>query len=138
MVRHAFSKAGGNLGESGCVAFMFDMKGVITVEKGMNFNADTFMLDVIEVGGEEMESYDDYVDVYTDPSNYKTVVNTLEQRGYSISDSEVTMIPKTTSSLKPKEKELMDALIEALEDIDDVQDIYHNLKADDSPFDQLS
>ncbi|MBM7644704.1 YebC/PmpR family DNA-binding regulatory protein [Scopulibacillus daqui] len=129
-VRHAFSKHGGNLGESGCVAYMFDKKGVITVEAADNVDEEALMLDAIEAGAEEMENEDGVFIILTQPEDFTQVRETLESQGYRIEDAEVTMIPKTTTTLSEADKEKMMKLIDALEENDDVQDIYHNLNED--------
>ncbi|WP_085523241.1 YebC/PmpR family DNA-binding transcriptional regulator [Tuberibacillus sp. Marseille-P3662] len=125
-IRHAFSKHGGNLGEDGCVAFMFDRKGVIVIEQSKETDEDTLMLDAIEAGAEEMETEDGYYEVTTEPENFKGVRDTLTEQGYELSDAEVTQIPQTTTSLSDADRDKLNKLIETLEDNDDVQDIYHN------------
>ncbi|MFC7393207.1 YebC/PmpR family DNA-binding transcriptional regulator [Scopulibacillus cellulosilyticus] len=126
-IRHAFSKHGGNLGESGCVAYMFDKKGVITIEAADEIDEESLMLDAIEAGAEEMENEEGAFIILTQPEDFTQVRETLESQGYKIEDAEVTMIPKTTTSLSGGDLEKMMKLIDALEENDDVQDIYHNL-----------
>ncbi|WP_077614607.1 YebC/PmpR family DNA-binding transcriptional regulator [Caenibacillus caldisaponilyticus] len=125
-IRHAFSKHGGNLGESGCVAFMFDKKGVITVAKN-DVDEDQLMLDALEAGAEEMETEDDVYIITTEPEAYRAVRDALREKQYPVEDAELTMVPKTTASLSEEDAAKMEKLIDALESLDDVQDIYHNM-----------
>jgi YebC/PmpR family DNA-binding regulatory protein len=125
-IRHAFSKHGGNLGESGCVAFMFDKKGVITVTKN-DVDEDQLMLDALEAGAEEMETEDDVYIITTEPEAYRAVRDALREKQYPVEDAELTMVPKTTASLSEEDAAKMEKLIDALESLDDVQDIYHNM-----------
>lgn len=136
-VRHAFSKHGGNLGESGCVSFLFNKKGLISIEKSEHVSEDALMLDAIEIGAEELETSDESFEIITDPSEFKNVRDALQNRGYHITDAEVTMIPTTTSTLEGDAYKLMIKLIDLLEENDDVQDIYHNLEFNEDQMNDL-
>ncbi|WP_404453219.1 YebC/PmpR family DNA-binding transcriptional regulator [Virgibacillus necropolis] len=128
-IRHAFKKNNGNLGESGCVAFMFDRKGYIVIgnEDG-NINEDDITLQAIEAGAEDIVVEDDSYEIYTTPEDFEEVRNHLNELDYTISDSEVTLIPQTYSSLPEDDEQKMLNLIDMLEDNEDVQDIHHNLE----------
>lgn len=128
-VRHAFSKHGGNLGESGSVSFMFDRKGYIIIsnEDG-NIDEDDITLEAIEAGAEDILNEEDAYEIITAPEDFKGVCNHLESHGYTLTDSEVTLIPQTYTMLDEKDEGKMINLIDMLEDEEDVQDIHHNLK----------
>ncbi|SDI93016.1 YebC/PmpR family DNA-binding transcriptional regulator [Salimicrobium halophilum] len=136
-VRHAFSKHGGNLGENGCVSFMFDRKGFITIDRSQTeVEEDDIMLEAIEAGADELETTDDFFEIYTEPENFQDVKKALGE--YPLQTAEVTMIPQTYTPLDEEGVEKMLKLIDMLEDNDDVQDIYHNLDADQEVLEKLS
>jgi len=126
-VRHAFSKTGGNLGENGCVAFMFNRKGYIAIDRSTtDADEDTMMMSVLEAGGEELETSDETFDIYTEANDFKDVRAALAEEGYHFETAELTLVPTTYTNLTEEDEGKMERLIELLEDIDDVQDIYHN------------
>lgn len=126
-VRVAFSKNGGNLGESGCVSYLFDRKGYLVIEReGLDIDEDEMLLEVIEAGGEELETSEEVFEIYTAPENFIEVKEYLENQGFKFSRAEVTMIPQTYTELDDEQAEKMNKLLDMLEDNDDVQDIYHN------------
>lgn len=126
-VRHAFSKFGGNLGENGCVSFMFHRKGYLLINrKTTDVDEDTLMLALLEAGAEEMETSEEVFEIYTEPENFKIVKEALEAEGYQFEEAEVTFIPTTESELSEEDQQQFDKLIDALEDLEDVQDVYHN------------
>ncbi|WP_077299307.1 YebC/PmpR family DNA-binding transcriptional regulator [Virgibacillus pantothenticus] len=128
-IRHAFKKNNGNLGENGSVSFMFDRKGyiVITDEQG-EIDEDELTLEALEAGAEDIEVDDGMFEIFTAPEDLQAVVDQLNKAGYSIADSEVTLIPQTTTSLSEEDVSHMMNLIETLEENEDVQDIHHNLE----------
>ncbi|MGP4080542.1 YebC/PmpR family DNA-binding transcriptional regulator [Pseudalkalibacillus sp. R45] len=131
-VRHAFSKNGGNLGESGCVAFMFDRKGVIIIDQDeVSLSEDEFMLEIIESGAEEYEVNEGAYEIYTDAEQFSSVKNDLLSKRYTPSTAEITMIPQTLTKLEGEDEQRMFNLIDALEELDDVQEVYHNLEIAD-------
>ena len=110
-VRHVFDKAGGNLGTTGCVSYMFNKKGVIVIEKETApMGEDELMMLALDAGAED----------------FVTVSEKLEEAGISFLEAEVQMVPTTTVSLDEKGVEKMERLIERLEELDDVANIYHN------------
>lgn len=126
-VRHYFDKFGGNLGTTGCVSFMFDKKGLIIVEKAAGIDEDTLMMEALEAGAEDFNTEEDYYEITTDPNEFSKVREALETKGYQFASAEVEMVPQTTTKLTdPKHIELMEKLIDNLEDLDDVQNVYHN------------
>lgn len=130
-VRHLFDKFGGNLGTNGCVSFMFDKRGQFIIEKTENFDEDKLMMTALEAGALDMISEEEYCEVITEPDDFSNVLEILEKEGYHFETAEVAMIPQTTTSLANEEMERnMEKLIERLEDLDDVQNIYHNWEQD--------
>ncbi len=137
-VRHAFNKNKGNMGENGCVSFLFDRKGLLIIDRSEYFHdVDDLMLQVIEAGAEEMETSEEAYEIYTDPQEFQHVKQSLEQSGMSFSSAEVTMIPETYVSLDDENGLDMLKLIDMLEDNDDVQDVYHNAEVNDEVYEQL-
>jgi YebC/PmpR family DNA-binding regulatory protein len=129
-IRSTFSRNGGNLGESGSVGWLFDSKGVILVEIN-GHDADDLALQAIDAGAEDVQVSDDVVEVFTDPGSLEDVRGKLEQDGVSISDASVNLIPTTTVDLDEKAAEQVLRLIERLEEIDDVQNVYTNSEISD-------
>lgn len=128
-VRHAFSKHGGNLGETGCVSFMFDRKGIIIiVDKEDNIDEDELTLEAIEGGAEDIEVEAGVYEIMTAPTDFAQVRTHLEAAGYSIEEAELTLIPQTYSQLDDETNEKVINLIDMLEDSEDVQDVYHNVE----------
>ncbi|WP_028783335.1 YebC/PmpR family DNA-binding transcriptional regulator [Thalassobacillus devorans] len=138
-VRHAFNKNGGNLGENGCVSYMFDRKGYLVIDRSEHdAEEDDVMLEAIEAGAEEMETHEETFEVYTESENFTEVKAALELSGYTFETAEITMFPQTYTPVGEEETEKMLKLIDTLEDNDDVQDIYHNLEADEEVLEKLS
>src|SRR5699024_8925572 len=128
-VRHAFSKHGGNLGESGCVSFMFDRKGIIIiVDEENELDEDEVTLAAIEAGAEDIELDTGVYEIITEPAELKTVQSHLKEAGYKIEEAEVTLIPQTYAEIDEDAEEKVLQLIDMLEDSEDVQDVHHNLK----------
>ena len=126
-VRHAFDKAGGNLGTTGCVSYMFNKKGVIVIEKAeTSIDEEELMMLALETGAEDFQSSEEVYDITTDPADFSNVREKLEEAGLTFLEAEVQMVPTTTVQLDEKGQERMEKLIERLEDLDDVSNIYHN------------
>ena len=128
-VRHTFSKNGGNLGESGSVKFMFAKKGVIGVEKSAA-GEEQLMDIVLEHGGEDLSDEGESWEIITDPASYEMVLNAVKAAGIPTGSSEVTMMPSTYTKLEGQPANQMIRLLEALEDLDDVQNVYSNFDMD--------
>ena len=124
-IRHIFSKAGGNLGENGCVSWMFDNKGYIVVEQKA-VDEETLMEIAIDAGAEDAREDNDNFEIITDPKDFESVKRAVEDKSIPYIVAEITMLPQTTVSLKGKEAEQMVKLMEALEDCEDVQKAYTN------------
>ena len=125
-MRHYFDKFGGNLGTTGCVSFMFNEKGVIVLERE-GLDEDTVMSDALEAGASDFQADEDVFEIYTEPSDFSGVRDDLEAKGYSFVSAEVEMVPDTYTDLTDPDQILkMQKLIDALEDNDDVQQVWHN------------
>ena len=126
-VRHAFDKSGGNLGTSGCVSYMFEQKGIIVIEKeGCKFGEDDLMMLALDAGAEDFESEGEVFQVTTAPSDFTAVAEKLTGEGLTFLEAGVQMIPSTYISLDEQSAEKMQRLIDRLEDLDDVLEVYHN------------
>ena len=128
-IRHAFSKNGGNLGESGSVRFMFSKKGLIAVEKSAA-SEEKLMDIVLEHGGEDLSDEGDTWEITTDPGAYEEVLAAVRAAGIPTVASEVTMLASTYQKLEGNTANQMVRLLEALEDLDDVQNVYSNFDMD--------
>lgn len=127
-VRHAFSKHGGNLGETGCVSFMFDRKGYIVIlDEAGEIDEDGLSLAAIDAGAEDIEYEDGVYEIYTDPQEFEQVRAGIEDAGYTIEEAEVTLIPQNFTELSKDEESTVLLLIDQLEETEDVQDVHHNL-----------
>ena len=126
-VRHVFDKAGGNLGTTGCVSYMFDKKGVIVIEKAStDMDEEELMLLALDAGADDFNTSEEVYEITTAPSNFSEVREKLEDAGLTFLEAEVQMVPTTTVALDDAGIEKMERLIERLEELDDVMDVYHN------------
>lgn len=126
-VRHVFDKAGGNLGTTGCVSYMFNKKGIIVIEKASTeMSEDDIMMLALEAGAEDFLAEEEIYQITTEPSDFTQVSEKLEEAGLEFLEAEVQMVPTTTVQLEEKDVEKMERLIERLEELDDVANIYHN------------
>lgn len=135
-VRSTLSKKGGNMGESGCVAWMFESKGIIEIPLD-KADEDTLMELALEIGAEDVLVEDDVYQVTTEPSNYFAVKTELEGKGYVISHSEITMQPKNTVKVEADDLRKLMNITDALEDLEDVQEVFSNFEADDETMAQM-
>jgi YebC/PmpR family DNA-binding regulatory protein len=123
-VRSIFTKCNGNMGETGCVSWMFDKKGLIIYPKTVDF--DKLFEAAIEAGAEDVVEQDEQIEVTTDPSSFMEVRDALTAAGFTFDNAETTMIPQTMVKLEGKQAESMLKMIDRLEDNDDVQNVYAN------------
>jgi YebC/PmpR family DNA-binding regulatory protein len=135
-VRHIFSKYNGNMGESGCVSWMFEKKGFIAVD-GEKTNEDAVMEVALDAGADDINSEGKNIEVTSGPENFEKVKKALENAGLQIVVSEVTMLPKNTVKLTGKDASTMLKLMEALEDNDDVQNVYSNFDISEEEMAQM-
>ena len=125
-VRHYFDKFGGNMGTTGCVSFMFTRKGVIVLEND-NCDEDKLMEDCFEAGAGDFNVDEDAIEVTTDPNDVYNIAEILRGMGYTVVSAEDTMVPSTYTTLTDETQiKHMNLLLEALDDNDDVQEVYHN------------
>ncbi len=125
-MRHYFDKYGGNLGQSGCVTFMFDTRGVIIVE-AEGADEETLMMEALEAGADDFSAEDDFFEIVTAPEAFGAVREAIEAGGYKIASAEIARLPQTTVTLTDADDlKNMNKLIEMLEDNDDVQNVFHN------------
>lgn len=124
-IRHILTKCGGNLGENGCVSWMFDNKGYIDVEKKA-VDEDKLMETAIEAGAEDVREYNDSFEIITEPGDFEAVKTAIDNASIPYVVAEITMLPQTMLELKGKQAEQMIKLMETLEDCDDVQKVYDN------------
>ena len=126
-VRHMFDKAGGNLGTSGCVSYMFEKKGVIVIEKeGCKLGEDDLMMLAIEAGAEDFSAEEEVFEITTAPNDFTAVTEKLSAEGITFLEAGVQMVPSTYVQLDEKGAEKMQRLIDNLEDLDDVVEVFHN------------
>lgn len=126
-VRHVFDKYGAGLGTSGCVAWMFDKKGVLIIERTDTIDEDDLMMLAIEAGAEDVVSEEDSFEITTDPGDFSAVREALEAAGYEFVTAERAMVPQTIIEIADEETiAKITKLIDMLEDNDDVQNVYYN------------
>ncbi len=122
-VRHIFSKHGGSLGATGAVSWQFDRRGYIWVEP----NSEAAQEAAIEAGALDLQESEEGLEIYTDPHEVYSVANALKAKGFKPEDTEITMVPQNTMSLSQEEAEKVLRMVEALEELEDVQNVYTNL-----------
>lgn len=126
-VRHAFDKSGGNLGTSGCVAYMFEKKGIIVIDRTTtDMSEDDLMMLALDSGAEDFKADDECYEITTEPGDFSAVREALEGAGLEFAQAEVMQIPSNTLELDEAGAEKMQRLIDKLEDLDDVMNVYHN------------
>ena len=125
-VRHIFSKHGGNLGEKGSVAWMFKKKAVFTVEKETFDDEDALMEIVMDAGAEDFDSDDEVFEITAAPEDFDAIEKVLGEKGIETASAEITQVPDTTVKLSGADAEKMQKLLDALDENDDVQNVYGN------------
>jgi len=136
-IRHILSKHGGNLGENGCVAWMFDKKGSLLVSRN-DIGEDALMELALEAGADDVREEEHEFEVITSPSAFEAVRRAIEQRGIKLLSASIGMIPQNTVQLEAGKAEQMLKLMEKLEDNDDVQNVYANFDIPDEIMEKLS
>ena len=127
-MRHYFDKFGGNLGTTGCVAFMFNQQGIILMDaEGMN--EEKVMEDAFEAGADDFEFGEEVIEITTTPADFRTVREALEEKGYNFLEADIAYVPATTTTLTdPEDLRKMGLLLDALDDDDDVQNSWNSLE----------
>lgn len=126
-VRHVFDRAGGNLGTTGCVSYMFNKKGVIVIDKTTTDKSeDDLMMLALDAGAEDFEADEECYNITTTPEDFSKVREALEADGLEFVEAEIQMVPTTYVALDEKATERMDKMLENLDELDDVMNVYHN------------
>ena len=126
-VRHVFDRAGGNLGTSGCVSYMFNKKGVMIIDKAeTTLSEDDLMMLALDAGAEDFESEEEVYTVTTTVEDFSKVRESLENAGLSFIEASIQMVPTTYVALDEKAQERMEKLLDNLDELDDVMNVYHN------------
>ena len=126
-VRHVFDKFGGNLGTSGCVSYMFEKKGVVVIEKAeCKLGEDDLMMLALENGAENMEVEYEVYEITTKPEDFSTLSQALEENGIAFLEADVKMVPNNYVQLDENGVRKMELILEKLDELDDVIDVYHN------------
>jgi YebC/PmpR family DNA-binding regulatory protein len=136
-IRNVFTRGGGSLGNAGCVAYLFDSRGIISVEPN-GADPDDVALKAIDAGADDFRVDGDGIEIYTDPTQLDSVRSALEQEKVAVSNAETAMVPKTTLELDPKDAVSVMRLMERLEDLDDVQRVYSNLELSEEALSQFA
>ncbi len=126
-VRHIFDKFGGSMGTTGSVTFMFENKGVIVVDRTVDLDEDKMMEYALEAGADDVIVSDDVYEVRTDPTAFTQVRKYLEDHGVTFEEADIMMIPNDRITLTDEQLVTFGKMLDAFEDNDDVQDVYHNV-----------
>ncbi len=130
-VRRVFNRQGGNLAEAGAVSWMFEIKGYISIERTSQDPDEIFML-AVDAGADDVQISDEVFEVYTQPDQLHVVTESLTKNGLTVAESELARIPKNEIELAHKETVQVMGVVEALEELDDVQNVYSGLKISDA------
>lgn len=130
-IRHLFSKYGGNLGETGCVGWMFHKKAIFVVDKEAFDDEESLMMIALDAGAEDFKAEDDSFEITAAPEDFDAISQALEENNIETVESEITMIPDTTVKVEGKDAEKMQTLIDMLEEHDDVQNVYSNYEMEE-------
>ncbi len=130
-IRYLFSRNGGSLGEAGCVSWMFARKGLLIIDKEEFSDEDALLLAALEAGAEDVKVEKDSFEVITGPEDFEKVKRALIAQGIPVAEAEITMIPAGTVKMAVPEAEPVMRLIDALEDHDDVQEVYANFEVEE-------
>ncbi len=135
-VRHAFTKNGGNLGTTGCVGYMFNKKGVIRVAVP-GVDEDELMMAALDAGAEDMSSDDELYEIICEPSDYDACLAAVKEAGFEPGESELTYIADNDANVEGKQARAVLKMVDMLEDLDDVQNVYTNADIDDATLAEL-
>jgi YebC/PmpR family DNA-binding regulatory protein len=127
-VRAVFNKRGGNMGETGCVSYMFSEKGLFIIDREQfdELDEEEVLMHALEAGAEDMQAYDDSFEITSVASEFEQVKTALETQGYVFASAEVRYLPATMSSVDSETADKLSKMMDAFDDNDDVQDVYHN------------
>ncbi len=130
-VRSAMAKCGGQMGNTGCVSYMFDNKGVFVIEKTVALDEDTMMEYCLEAEAEDYTVEEDVYEVFTTPENWSAARRYFEGKGVTFLEAEIKMIPQNYITLDGEKLEQFEKMLDRLNELDDVQDVYHNVDLPD-------
>ncbi len=130
-VRHAFDKFGGSLGSNGCVSYLFKRKGVVEVEKNDKVNSDDLMMLALDLGAVDFVEYDEFFEITTEANAHSAMSDELTKAGYNVLDADTSLVPDSFITLDDDKNSKFMKMIDALEDLDDVQQVYHNVNLPD-------
>lgn len=130
-VRSTLSKCGGMLGNTGCVSYMFDNKGLLVVERTLEMDEDKITEYAIEAGADDIVVLDDVFEIYTDPAAFSDVRKFLEEKGVTFLEASISMIPQNKITLSEENVATFLKLLDKLDELDDVSDVYHNVDLPD-------
>ena len=126
-VRHCFDKAGGSLGTTGCVSYMFNRKGIIVIEKeSTTMEEDELMMLALDCGADDFAAEEEYYEITTTPENFTEVREKLEENGLSFVEADIQMVPTSYIKLDEHGAEVMEKLLDRLDELDDVSEVFHN------------
>lgn len=130
-IRSTMGKCGGQMGQNGCVSYMFDNKGLLVIEKTVALDEDTMMEYCLDAGADDYVDLEDAYEVYTTPENWSSVRKYFEDKGVTFLEAAIKMIPQNYITLDGDKLETFKKMLDRLEELDDVQDIYHNVEIPD-------
>lgn len=130
-VRHLFSKYGGNMGETGCVGWMFKRQGLFVVEKSTGITEDDLMVIALEAGAEDIVDEGEVFEIFTAPADFESVEQALADHKIEVASSEISLLPDNEITLSGEDAVKMQKMIDALDDLDDVQEVYTNVNLED-------
>jgi YebC/PmpR family DNA-binding regulatory protein len=125
-VRHILDKFGGNLGTNGSVSWMFNKKGVIIIEKTSKVSEESLMMEALEAGAENLEAEEEYFEITTTPENFSKVRDYFDSKKIQYLEAEIKMVPQNYLSLDEEASKKLELIVEKLEELDDVQNVWHN------------
>ncbi len=130
-VRHAFDKHGGSLGSNGCVSYLFQRKGIIIVPREEGLDSDVLMMDALDAGAKDVVEEDDEIEIITEPNDVTQIKQVLENKGYNIVLAESQLVPDLYVDLDQTKLVSFQKMLDVLNDLDDVQEVYHNVNLPD-------
>ncbi len=130
-IRSTMSKCGGQMGNNGCVSYMFDNKGIIVIERTVALDEDTMMEYCLEAEAEDFTALDDVYEIYSTPENFSSVRRYFEEKGLSFLEAAIKMVPQNFIILDGDKLASFKKMLDKLDELDDVQDVYHNVELPD-------
>ena len=130
-IRSTMSKCGGQMGNNGCVSYMFDNKGSIVIERTVALDEDTMMEYCLEAEAEDFTALDDVYEIYSTPENFSSVRRYFEEKGLSFLEAAIKMVPQNFITLDGDKLASFKKMLDKLDELDDVQDVYHNVELPD-------